>query len=1403
MKRKLFYHLLIILIVSGTRIFAQSGNPSVFSMSAEYTKLIPTSPEADAMAKYGVIPVTLYTGMPNVSIPIYDIKWGSLTFPISLSYNCNGLKPAEEASRVGMGWCLNANGVITRVVNGQVDESSGARRFDSYPILYEFKNEWNTADSIVKGKIDGEPDVYIFNVNGVTGKFIYINNKIYFSSQQDLKISRIGDDFQIITEDGTIYDFAVKETTATHQINGGFIPSYTSAWLLSSITSKDKKDIITFGYTSMPYQHSVVTTDSYTEKYNGSPNPVSSSFSSNSMSASVTITKELVVIYFGANRVEFLQNSTKRLDIQGVNTDKRALSSICVYDNQSSLIKKYNFTTGYFDTNKKLKLSEVRQVDGNDLLLNRYLFSYYDENSGFPTQLEKGIDRWGYYNGSPNTNLLSSAICPYYAAGNRNPNFSTAKMGVLSSVTYPTGGTTSFVYEPNLYSDGTIQYIYTANSVGSPTFFNNSNNGSPVTTLQNFSLNVGQVINISYSRDIPNFPSTGVKSFYPIIQIINLANDSCCLSRTISYYSLHDAETLYLPKGNYRMIVGCESTAVSTYASIGYKELTGIVPTGLSGPGIRIKTIISDDKISNSTITKNYSYTYDDGASSGHLNFYTGQDDVTTYWISTNGTSTSDGYDITYSADGHSGIGGMTDNEFYYKRVTETISDGTTTGKTTTDFSAIYEVISSVVPTKETQWKVNTTNAFVKAKEARYNYVFFQTKDVLGIKSRLSKYITNGGGGYGYMGFDSGNPDELDILPRTQLYTSYGLPLSFGYYRLTSETEILYADNNVDSTKSTKSYYYVNSKYSRPNGVFEKSSKGEPVLIKSIFPYNDFRLPTSILTPDQIENNYVNAMNTAATNFASGRSNAMNYCLPYVGYYWEDNSFKWRVKTSGAYKSAYFTAYRRASYTRDSSLIVYNNAIDNQISQATDLNTKALLIMQRDHILGSPIEQQSYKKINYSTYLTGAIKSIYSVLSGTIPIVESIYGTELTVPVDSAIYNSNSGNYLKKKIEFTYDGDNKLVQQRKINDVPRSYLWDYHKQYPVAEAINATYTDLAYTSFEGDETSRWSANLSYRNTSYAMTGKNSYDVGYGLSASGPFTSGTHYIISYWSRNGSYNISGGSVINATSGKTSNGWTYYEHEVNSNGNAISITGSGLIDEVRLYPKGAQMSSYTYIPLVGISSQNDVKSNITYYNYDSFGRLVNLLDGDKNKLKEFSYNFVTGALASSLFYNTVKSQSFSKEGCSAGYVGSSVPYTVRAGIYSSSVSQADADQKAQNDLNINGPKNANLKGRCVSTATQTVNVSLSPGTLIGDIGFCILVIRDAGTNEVICSKYTNKPSFLNSVTLPASSNGYYTVSLVPYSSIPLEVTVNNVMKDVYSTQIWNQVSGDITIVISSLIL
>ena len=82
--------------------------------------------------------------------------------------------------------------------------------------------------------------------------------------------------------------------------------------------------------------------------------------------------------------------------------------------------------------------------------------------------------------------------------------------------------------------------------------------------------------------------------------------------------------------------------------------------------------------------------------------------------------------------------------------------------------------------------------------------------------------------------------------------------------------------------------------------------------------------------------------------------------------------------------------------------------------------------------------------------------------------------------------------------------------------------------------------------------------------------------------------------------------------------------------------------------------------------------------------------------------------------LYYNALLTQTFTKEACSAGYKGSSYTYTVPYGRFTSTISQADADAQAQDDMDANGQSLANFPGNAscvIDTAAQYIGEDGAP--------------------------------------------------------------------------------------------
>lgn len=95
---------------------SQAGVPKEGHFGTD--KLLPSfnSPTASAFKNYISYPQVSNNGAINISAPLYTIKQGDLSHNIGLSYNSKGIKVNSKASWVGTGWSLRAGGVITRTV---------------------------------------------------------------------------------------------------------------------------------------------------------------------------------------------------------------------------------------------------------------------------------------------------------------------------------------------------------------------------------------------------------------------------------------------------------------------------------------------------------------------------------------------------------------------------------------------------------------------------------------------------------------------------------------------------------------------------------------------------------------------------------------------------------------------------------------------------------------------------------------------------------------------------------------------------------------------------------------------------------------------------------------------------------------------------------------------------------------------------------------------------------------------------------------------------------------------------------------------------------------------------------------------------------------------------------------
>ncbi|MEM6602312.1 MAG: hypothetical protein AAF649_13110, partial [Verrucomicrobiota bacterium] len=239
-----------------------------------YTAVIPPSPTAAALGKYGAYQVNGSSGVPAITVPLFEIPGTAMAVPVSLSYHGSGNKVNAIASWVGLNWSLNAGGVITRTVVGKQDES-GTGLFALYDAGFEAdgfdprvdEEDYHHFRAVAKGGWSADPDRYTFNVMGLSGQF-YVgpDRDIHLYSAQNVKIYRVaGTGFidRFILEDGqgVRYEFAEKETTSVSTSSDCAVressESYVSSWYLSKLTYQG--DTFYFAYDSARISYDLTT----------------------------------------------------------------------------------------------------------------------------------------------------------------------------------------------------------------------------------------------------------------------------------------------------------------------------------------------------------------------------------------------------------------------------------------------------------------------------------------------------------------------------------------------------------------------------------------------------------------------------------------------------------------------------------------------------------------------------------------------------------------------------------------------------------------------------------------------------------------------------------------------------------------------------------------------------------------------------------------------------------------------------------------------------------------------------------------------------------------------------------------------------------------------------------------
>lgn len=251
------------------------------------------SPEVAGLGAYGTVPVGLFTGVPDISVPLHEMRVGGQSFPITASYHLASVKPQMQEGCLGLGWSLQTGGYISRSANGLCDEKMHADGYAPgyYAHASQLKGMTNAQFSDATKHIRSNTgantyyelsaDEFSFNFFGYSGTFYYNEDGDWtVISDQDIRVefnpvdgegfvdlkglrpqikpgswdlrdtnNRFFNKFALLTPDGCRYEFGGINATEYS------IPYYTrnnsdlvaTTWQLSKIVTPDKRTV-TYNY---------------------------------------------------------------------------------------------------------------------------------------------------------------------------------------------------------------------------------------------------------------------------------------------------------------------------------------------------------------------------------------------------------------------------------------------------------------------------------------------------------------------------------------------------------------------------------------------------------------------------------------------------------------------------------------------------------------------------------------------------------------------------------------------------------------------------------------------------------------------------------------------------------------------------------------------------------------------------------------------------------------------------------------------------------------------------------------------------------------------------------------------------------------------------------------------------
>lgn len=1131
-------------------------------------KVTKPSAEVASIAKFVEFPMDISSGLPQIGIDIHTLSSGSIQLPISLGYNASGVKVEESASCVGLGWAISKGPFLARMVNGLPDESFNGYIFAAANRSAEYLDDFNNLPLNSSERFNIEVNEYSnnnFDTEADVFTFSVMGYSGSFSWDQTTSQFIVSPIQDIKIECSSLNTFGVFTFT---------MPDGVKVYFGDGLTENCYERMVDKIRT--PW----VNGNQLGEQYGLNNLPITSWQASKITDASgkeIVFTYQLVSAIEYAREAEILKLSSGSNPPQfstgfSKNTYLRPVIKQIVSDNETvNFIYQLNNREDLADTTKALDSIIIKNI--NNEIVKKFGFVYEYSTSDDYMQNLPGII--GEANNISRKRLILKSVNKVSSLGVVQKNeftYSSKKLPNRLSASQDYWG---YYNGKNLTHHFTIPRVpnYLLQCCINGNMF--SNNSLPIDYIN------------------PNAADRRIDTAYSYAGI--LTSMKLPTGGTVNYF--------YEP-----------NEVSNTYWQSGVASLE-----------------LPDMK------DKSYVFSYPVPSNAPYPNYF-----VDTFFVSNPVTTVKIQPNLPPPCSEMASVS------------CKGIIRITSIDNNNTDIQInVTPVIYRVLPQGRYKIELNTTNEYYEAPpEIHPILTWGERRDSLNFYAgglRIKKIVLQSNAGstltrsYRYKldgtnissGILMGCPSHLTITEKDPhasisnfpaqafISSSSGSPLS-------NDGQIVrynYVEEYMDTVgiEQKTAYHYLTD-----INTYSFNKTGLPVMQKPWM--NNKLLQKNVF--EKSGNNYNLVYNETNSYFVSDISTfRAGYRLsldPQYGHCYYRS-------TERIYISSYSQTTKSGTLEANMHNSLYYNA-KYQLQNTESINSKAALVQKK---IWYPTD---FDNISFGNINILKAKYIHSV-----PMREDFI--EAGKLKSSFVYTYNSNGKVLKKYQYTgpvlptpwahnpaaidltnytleeeynYDTNDNLVEIKSTSGITKSFIWGYQSTQPVAMAENAGVNEIAFENFEGATLNgSFTEVLAGNIINGCFSGNKQYSFANASLKKTGLVSGKTYVVEYWSTSGSLSVNGAS---GTFVKSKKGYNLYRHTLIPNGsNEIVIVGSTVtIDDLRFFPAQANMTSYSYRPLVGITAQTDPNNNNTFYSYDHFNRLTLINDEDNNIIKKICYNY-----------------------------------------------------------------------------------------------------------------------------------------------------------------------------------